>query len=95
MAIIVATINTDEDELSVTVNGSAISDVSDVSMYCCLDYDGDKHSYVSIGSSVKNADTGLVTRTYISKAGVSKDEPKVMAESIVARATAELRGCLK
>jgi hypothetical protein len=74
---IIATVNTDSIDIKVTVNGVDIPNVTDVNMYSFLNYEGEPTSTVCIGTTAKDDDSGLVTRVYISKAGVTKAAPEL------------------
>ena len=95
MAIIVATINTDADTISVTVNGSEVENVCDVTMCKIPDYDNDGDTcYVAIGTSAKDEEAGLVTRTYITRGGVS-DKPPLVTDRSVAKAMRDIKKSFK
>ncbi len=94
MATIQATVDTEKDELVVTVDGKKIKDVTDASFYIYTPYDAkDDESccMVSIGTKTTDDASGLTSRTYISKAGVTKSPPDTFSKPQVNKAIADIQ----
>lgn len=80
MAKISITVDTETNEIDVNINGETFIDVTDVSIYKYMDYDGDPDIRCNISSSLKQDGLTKTTTVYASdsNSGITKAQQDIV-----------------